>query len=321
MSRLLRYLASRILWAIPVLVGASVVTFGIMHLTPGDPARFILGPRATPETVERLREQMGLYRPIYVQYLDFVAGAVRGDFGQSLQTNQSVTAMIMQRIPYTAQLSLAGLLIAVVVSFPIGVIGAVQEGKLADHASRVGALLGISTPNFWLGLLLILLVAVPLEAFPIFGMTLITEDPIDGITSTLLPAIALGTAQAALLTRLLRGGMLDELQEGYVRTAKAYGIDRREVTYIYVLKNAVLPTITVIGLQLGSLLGGAVIVEQVFGIPGIGRMAVSAIFSKDYPVIQGVTMLVAVVFVAANLLVDLMYARLDPRIDIDGGNR
>lgn len=321
MSRLLRYLASRILWAIPVLVGASVVTFAIMHIAPGDPARFILGPRATPERVVELRQQMGLNRPVHIQYLDFVSSAVRGDFGQSLQSNQSVTSMILQRIPYTAQLSVAGLLIAIVVSFPVGVIGAVREGGFADHASRVGALVGISTPNFWLGLLLILTVAVPLDAFPIFGMTLITEDPIDGITSTLLPAIALGTAQAALLTRLLRGGMLDELQSGYVRTAKAYGIDRREITYVYVLKNAILPTITVIGLQLGSLLGGAVIVEQVFGIPGIGRMAVSAIFGKDYPVIQGVTMLVAIVFVFANLLVDLLYARLDPRIDIDGGEQ
>lgn len=321
MSRLLRYLASRILWAIPVLVGASVVTFGIMHLTPGDPARFVLGARATPDTVEALQKQMGLNRPVHIQYLEFVAGAVRGDFGQSLQTKQSVTTMILQRVPYTAQLSVMGLLIAVVVSFPIGVVGAVREGEFADHASRVGALLGISTPNFWLGLLLILVIAVPLEAFPIFGMTLITEDPVDGFTSTLLPAIALGTAQAALLTRLLRGGMLDELQSGYVRTAKAYGIDRREVTYVYVLKNAVLPTITVIGLQLGSLLGGAVIIEQVFSIPGIGRMAVSAIFGKDYPVIQGVTMLVAVVFVLANLLVDLVYARLDPRIDIEGSDQ
>jgi len=319
MSRQLRYLVNRILWAVPVLVGASVVTFGIMHFTPGDPARFALGQRATPETVAALRRQMGLNQPVYAQYLDFVSGAVRGDFGQSLQTNESVTRMIAQRLPYTAQLSVAGLLIAVVVSFPVGVVGAVREGQFADHVSRVGALLGISTPNFWLGLLLILLVAVPLESFPIFGMTLVTEDPVEAVTSTLLPAIALGTAQAALLTRLLRGGMLDELQSGYVRTAKAYGIDSAEVTYVYVLKNAVLPTITVIGLQLGSLLGGAVIVEQVFGIPGIGRMSVSAIFSKDFPVIQGVTMLVAVVFVAANLLVDLVYARLDPRIAIDGG--
>ncbi|WP_255666263.1 ABC transporter permease [Haladaptatus sp. DYF46] len=321
MSRLLRYLVSRILWAIPVLVGASIVTFGIMHLTPGDPARFALGQRATPETVERLRQQMGLNQPIYSQYLDFVTGAVRGDFGRSLKTHRGVTTMILQRLPYTAQLSISALLIAVIVSFPLGITGAVRKGKFADHASRVGALLGISTPNFWLGLVLILVIAVPMRAFPIFGMTLITEDPIEGITSTLLPAIALGTAQAAILTRLLRGGMLDELQEGYVRTAKAYGIDTREVTYVYALKNAILPTITVLGLQLGSLLGGAVIVEQVFSIPGIGRMTVGAIFSKDFPVIQGVTMLVAVTFVAANLLVDLVYARFDPRIDIEGGDR
>lgn len=321
MSRLLRYLASRLLWAIPVLLGASVVTFAIIQLTPGDPARFILGQRASPETVEQLRRQLGLHKPIYVQYLDFLFGMLQGDFGQSLQTREPVTTRIAQRFPYTLQLSVAGLLVAIVISFPVGVIGAVREGEFADHASRVGALLGISTPNFWLALLLILLIAVPLRAFPIFGMTLVTEDLVEGLTSTLLPAIALGTAQAALLTRLLRGGMLDELQEGYVRTARAYGIDSREVTYVYALKNALLPTITVIGLQLGSLLGGAVIVEQVFGIPGIGRMAVSAIFNKDYPVIQGVTMVVAVAFVSANLLVDLLYAKLDPRIDVGSGER
>jgi peptide/nickel transport system permease protein len=318
MSRLVRYLFGRLLWAVPVLLGASVVTFMIMQLTPGDPARFILGQRASEGAVMELRRELGLHQPIYVQYINFVIDAAQGDFGQSLQTREDVMRMLLQRLPYTAQLSLAGLLIAIVVSFPVGVIGAVQEGKFADHVSRVGALLGISTPNFWLGLLLILVFAVPSEGFPIFGMTLVTEDPIDGITSTLLPAIALGTAQAALLTRLLRGGMLDELQEGYVRTARAYGIDERETTYVYALKNAVLPTITVIGLQLGALLGGAVIVEQVFGIPGIGRMAIQAIFNKDFPVIQGITMLIAVAFVAANLLVDVLYVQLDPRIVLGG---
>jgi len=321
MSRLLRYLASRLLWAIPVLLGASVVTFAIMQLTPGDPARFILGQRASPETVEQLRRQLGLHKPVYVQYLDFLTNAVQGDFGTSLQTQEPVTDRIAQRVPYTAQLSVAGLLIAIAISFPVGVIGAVREGEFADHASRVGALLGISTPNFWLALLLILLVAVPFQSFPIFGMTLVTNDPIEGVLSTVLPAVSLGTAQAALLTRLLRGGMLDELQEGYVRTAKAYGISTGEVTYVYALKNALLPTITVIGLQLGSLLGGAVIVEQVFGIPGLGRMAVSAIFTKDYPVIQGITMFIAVAFVSANLVVDLLYAKLDPRIDVGGGEQ
>ena len=321
MSRLLRYLVSRVLWAVPVLFGASVVTFAIMQLTPGDPARFILGQRASPETVEALRRQLGLHKPVYLQYLDFLTGAVQGDFGQSLQTREPVTNRIAQRFPYTLQLSVSGLIVAIVISFPVGVIGAVREGEFADHASRVGALLGISTPNFWLALVLILVIAVPFKAFPIFGMTLVTENLVDGITSTLLPAIALGTAQAALLTRLLRGGMLDELQEGYVRTARAYGISTGEVTYVYALKNALLPTVTVIGLQLGSLLGGAVIVEQVFGIPGIGRLAVSAIFTKDYPVIQGVTMVIAVAFVGANLFVDLLYAKLDPRIGVGGGEQ
>lgn len=321
MNRLGRYLIGRVLWAIPVLFGASVVTFFIMHLTPGDPAQAILGNRASEEAVQQLRRELGLNRPMYVQYLDFVTGAAQGDFGQSLRTGESVTAMIVQRLPYTAQLSVAGLLIAVFISFPVGVIGAIHEGKPADHASRIGALLGISTPNFWLGLILILLFAVRFEIFPIFGMTLITENFWEGVTSTLLPAIALGTAQAALLTRLLRGGMLDEMKKGYVQTAQAYGLDSREVTYVYALKNAVLPTITVLGLQLGSLLGGAVIIEQVFSIPGIGRLTIQAIFTKNYPVIQGVTMLIAVTFIVANLLVDVVYTQLDPRIELGEGGQ
>lgn len=316
MDRFTRYLIGRLLWAVPVLLGVSLLTFMIVHLTPGDPARFILGTKASDAAVQELRRSLGLHKPLFVQYVDFVAGALRGDFGRSLQTKQPVTKMIVQRLPYTIQLATAALLVAILVSFPVGVIGAVHEGEAADHASRVGALLGISTPNFWLGLLLILLFAVRLDAFPIYGMTLVTEDPVEGITSTLLPAIALGTAQAALLTRLLRGGMIDELKKGYVRTARAYGLDRREITYVYALKNAVLPTITVIGLQLGALLGGSVIVEQVFSIPGIGRMSVAAIFSKDFPVIQGVVLLIGVSFVTANLVVDLVYTRLDPRIEL-----
>lgn len=316
MNNFTRYLIGRVLWAIPVLLGASLVTFIIIHLTPGDPVRFILGQRASEEAVRELRRQLGLNQPLYIQYIEFLENAIRLDFGQSLQTRESVTSMILQRLPYTAQLSLAGLFVAIVVSLPVGIIGAVREGETADHASRVGALLGISTPNFWLGLLLILLLAVRFELFPIFGMTLITENIPGAITSTFLPAIALGTAQAALLTRLLRGGMLDEIQKGYVRAAHAYGVDTKEITYVYVLKNAILPTITVIGLQLGGLLGGAVIVEQVFGIPGIGRMIVQAIYNKDYPVIQGVTILIAVTFVVANLFVDIIYTRLDPRIEL-----
>jgi len=321
MNRFVRYLLGRVLWAVPVLFGASVVTFAIMHLTPGEPARFILGQRASEAAVRELRRELGLHLPVYVQYVEFVTGAVQGDFGQSLQTRESVTAMIVQRLPYTVQLTVAALVVAVTVAFPVGVVSAVQEGEAADQASRVAALVGISTPNFWLGLLLILFLSVPFDVFPIFGMTLVTEDPVAAFTSTLLPAVALGTAQAALLARLLRGGMLDELQQGYVRTARAYGIDRREVTYVYALKNAVLPTITVVGLQLGALVGGAVIVEQVFSITGIGRLTVTAIFNKDFPVIQGVTMLIAVAFVAANLLVDVLYTRLDPRIELGDAER
>lgn len=316
MDRFTRYIIGRVAWTVPVLVGVTLLTFAIVHLTPGNPARFILGQKATEASVRELERELGLHQPLIVQYLEFVMDAMRGNFGKSLQTRQSVMSMILQRLPYTIQLAVSGLFVAILVAIPVGIIGAVREGEAADHASRIGALLGISTPNFWLGLLLILLFSVYLDLFPIFGMTLVTEDLVQGVTSTFLPAIALGTAQAALLTRLLRGGILDEMKKGYVRTAHAYGIDSREITYVYVLKNAVLPTITVIGLQLGGLLGGAVIIEQVFSIPGLGRMAVQAIYSKDFPVIQGVTVLIGVTFVVANLLVDIVYTRLDPRIEL-----
>lgn len=319
MNRFTRYLVERVLWTIPVLLGVSLVTFAIIHLTPGDPARYILGRRASAEAVQQLRVQLGLNKPIYVQYIDYLGDVLHGNFGQSFQTKQDVMDVILARLPYTLQLTVSGLIVALVVSIPIGIVSAIHEGDAVDHTSRVGALLGISIPGFWFGLLLILFIAVPSELFPIYGMTLITEDLIGGITSTLLPAIALGTAQAALLTRLLRGGILDELQKGYVRAAQAYGIASNEIRYVYVLKNAILPTITVVGLQLGALLGGAVIIEQVFSVPGIGRLAIRAIYTKDYPVIQGVTLLIAVTFVIANLIVDLLYTRLDPRIGL-GGN-
>ena len=318
MSNFTRYVVERIAWAIPVLLGASFVAFIMIHLAPGDPARFMLGERATAEQVEQLRRELGLHQPLYVQYYDFLASAVQGDLGSSVRTNQPVGSMILDRLPYTIQLAVGSMIISLSVAFPAGVLGARHSNTRIDDASRIGALLGISIPNFWLGLLLILFVGVSIQMFPISGMTLVTENVVEGIISTLLPAIALGTALAALVMRLLRGGMLDELNSGYVRTAEAYGMAKPEVMYVYVLKNAVLPTLTIVGLQLGALIGGSVIIETVFGIPGIGRLAIESIFQQDFPVIQGIILLVAVAFVIANLVVDLLYGFLDPRITLGG---
>lgn len=318
MDNLIQYVVKRVLWAIPVLVGASFFAFIMLHLAPGDPARVMLGERATAEQVAQLRAQLGLNKPLYVQYSEFVFDALQGDLGQSIRSRDDVSTLIMGRLPYTIQLAVSSLFVSLVIAVPTGIIGALNKGRAVDQAGRVTALLGISMPNFWLGLLLLFLVAVPTGMFPLFGMTLITESVVEGIRSTMLPAIALGTALSALVMRLLRGGILDELGESYVQTARAYGVHDNEVVYVHALKNAVIPTITVVGLQIGYLIGGSVIVETVFGIPGIGQLAIKSIFAQDFPVIQGIVLMVAVIFVASNLLVDITYAMLDPRIGYGG---
>lgn len=318
MSDFIRYVIERAAWAVPVLLGASFIAFIMIHLAPGDPARFMLGERATAEQVEQLRRELGLHQPLYVQYYDFLVSALQGDLGSSVRTNQPVGSMILARLPYTIQLAVASMIISLSVAFPAGVISAKNSNTRIDDVSRIGALAGISIPNFWLGLLLILFVAVSVQIFPISGMTLVSENVVEGITSTLLPAVALGTALAALIMRLLRGGMLDELNSGYVKTAETYGLNKSEIMYVHVLKNAVLPTLTIVGIQLGALIGGSVIIETVFGIPGIGRLAIDSIFQQDFPVIQGIILLVAVVFVISNLIVDLLYGFLDPRITLGG---
>lgn len=318
MTNILRYIAKRLLWALPVLVGASFIAFILIHLSPSDPARLMLGERAPPEQIEQLRRDLGLNQPLYIQYGEFLFDAIRGDLGRSIRTSQPVLEMILERLPYTIQLAVGSLIISLSVAIPTGIIGAMHKGDNIDQSGRIGALLGISIPNFWLGLILIVFVAVPLSQFPIFGMTLVTDNLVEGVLSTFLPSIALGTALAALVMRLLRGGMLDEIGKDYVQTARSYGIANDEIMYVHVLKNAALPTITVIGLQLGYLIGGSVIIETVFSIPGIGQLAIESIFAQDFPVIQGVVLLVAVGFILSNLVVDLLYALLDPRIRYGG---
>ena len=315
---MLKYIFKRVLWSIPVLLGAAFVAFILVHLAPGDPVQLMLGEAATPEQIDRTREEFGLNEPIYVQFGTFVIEGVQGDFGQSISTRQPVSELIMDRIPYTVQLAGVSMMISLALAFPLGILSATHKRGRIDSGSRLAALLGISIPNFWLGIILILFVAVPVSMFPLVGMTLITENLIDGLLSTFLPAIAIGTALAALVMRILRGGITDEMNKGYVQTARAYGIADPEIMYVHILKNAVLPTITVIGLQLGYLIGGSIIIETVFSIPGVGQLVINAIYAQDFPIVQGVIMFIAVAFVAANILVDTLYADLDPRIKYDG---
>ncbi len=321
MSGILKYVVKRLLWAIPVLLGAALVAFMLVHLAPGDPVQLMLGEAATPEQIDQTREELGLNDPLYVQFGTFVTDAVQGDLGQSISTRQPVSEQIMDRIPYTLQLAGVSMVISLALAFPLGILSATHKQGRIDSGSRLAALLGISIPNFWLGIILILFVAVPISIFPLVGMTLITDDVIDGLLSTLLPAIAIGTALAALVMRILRGGITDEMNKGYVQTSRAYGIAESEIMYVHILKNAVLPTITVIGLQLGYLIGGSIIIETVFSIPGVGQLAINAIYAQDFPIVQGVILFVAVAFVAANILVDILYAYLDPRIQYDGGGQ
>lgn len=321
MSGILKYTLKRVLWSVPVLLGAAFVAFILVHLAPGDPVQLMLGEGATPEQITQTREELGLNEPLYVQFGTFVTDAIQGDFGQSISTRQPVADQIIDRIPYTIQLAGVSMAISLALAFPLGVLSATHKHGRIDSGSRVAALLGISIPNFWLGIILILFVAVPISVFPLVGMTLMTENFVEGLLSTFLPAVAIGTALAALVMRILRGGITDELNKGYVQTARAYGIAEPEIMYVHVLKNAVLPTITVIGLQLGYLIGGSIIIETVFSIPGVGQLAINAIYAQDFPVVQGVIMFVAVAFVAANIIVDVLYAYLDPRIQYDGGEQ
>jgi peptide/nickel transport system permease protein len=318
---MLKYIFKRLLWAIPVLLGAAFVAFMLVHLAPGDPVQLMLGEAATPEQIDQTREELGLNEPLYMQFGTFVTDAVQGDFGQSISTRQPVSELIMDRIPYTLQLAGVSMIISLSLAFPLGILSATHKRGRIDSGSRLAALLGISIPNFWLGIILILFVAVPISMFPLVGMTLITEDFVGGILSTLLPAVAIGTALAALVMRILRGGITDEMNKGYVQTTRAYGIAESEIMYVHILKNAVLPTITVIGLQLGYLIGGSIIIETVFSIPGVGQLVINAIYAQDFPIVQGVILFIAVAFVAANILVDILYAYLDPRIKYDGGGQ
>ncbi|HUZ00961.1 MAG TPA: nickel ABC transporter permease [Thermomicrobiaceae bacterium] len=305
------YVRGRLLRAIPVILGVLTLVFMMVHLLPGDPAEAIASqsPGMTQQDVQRIRVQLGLDQPLYRQYLTFLSRLVHGDLGRSIFNGQPVRQMILTQFPSTLELTLAGMSFAIVFGVVLGIASAVRHNSWLDSISMAGALLGVSIPSFWLGLMLIFVFAVRLRWVPVVGGS--------GISGLILPALTLGFSAAAIIARLVRSSMLEVLGQEYVQTARAKGLAGRTIIVRHALRNALIPVVTIVGLQFGALLGGAVVVEIVFARQGIGRMAVDAILQKDFPVVQGVVLLAALVYVVVNLLVDLLYSLLDPRISYD----
>jgi ABC-type dipeptide/oligopeptide/nickel transport system permease component len=299
------YLARRLGQTVFVLLGVSVLSFGTLFLS-GDPTMLMVSESWNREQIEEFRRQMGFDRPWYVQYVDFLSKAVRGDFGVSLRQQQPTFTLIAQRMPATLQLAAAAMSIAIGVGLPLGVLAATRRGSVWDHLLMLGGLLGQSLPVFWLGLLLIMVFSVGLGWFPVAGA--------GGVEHLVLPAVTLGLFSTAYVARMARGSMLEVLGRDYVRTARAKGLGPRSVIVRHALRNALIPLVTVIGLQFGALLGGAVITETIFAWPGVGRLTIQAIQTKDLPLVQACVTVLASIFVLVNLLVDLLYTYLDPRI-------
>lgn len=300
------YIQRRLLLLVPVVWGVVTVVFLFIHLVPGDPILAMVGERAQPADIAKLREQLGLNDPFHIQYFRYLSRLVRGDLGASLHTGKPVIKTIIQRYPATIKLALASLLLALIISIPLGVVSATHRNSPVDHLSMVSALLGISMPNFWLGPLLIILFSIKLNLLPVSGS--------GGWSYLILPAITLGTAMTALLTRMVRSSMLEEMGQDYIRTARAKGLPERVVIYKHALKNALIPVVTIVGLQFGTLLTGAIITETIFAWPGLGRLTIQAISQRDYPLVQGCILMISLTYILVNLATDLLYTVLDPRI-------
>lgn len=316
---LLTFLVRRIALMVPILLLVSIIAFSLIHLIPGDPALVILGPEAPGETVEALRKELGLNRPVAVQYLVWVGSVLQGDLGRSLVDRQPVTRLIGQRLPATLELAFLTFLVSTLVAVPIGIYTAVRRGSVADYVGSVASLAGQSIPHFWLGIMLIMFFALKLHWLPSSGYVHIWQDPKANLLSLIMPALATGAREAAVTTRYLRASLLDVLKQDYVRTAKAKGLAERVVILRHATRNALIPVITASGLQVASLLGGLVITETIFTIPGFGRLIVDAIFQRDIPVIQGAVLFAAVMVMTVNLTVDVIYSVVDPRIKLAGG--
>jgi ABC-type dipeptide/oligopeptide/nickel transport system permease component len=301
-----RFLTRRLLLTLPVLLGVATLVFSLIHLIPGDPAQAMLGEAAPQADVEELRHRLGLDRPLIEQYGMFLRGLAKGDLGTSLRTGQPVAEQIVERMPATFELAAAAMIVAIAFAIPLGIVAAVRRGTAVDHAAMTISLAGVSVPNFWLGALLAIVFAVELGWLPVSGR---------GTWAHLvLPAISLGAALAAILARMTRATMLEELREQYVQAARARGVSKIRAVLRHAFRNSLIPVVTLLGLQFGAVLTGAVITETIFAWPGIGRLLIQSIGFRDYPLVQGCILLIALTYVAVNLLTDLVYGVLDPRI-------
>lgn len=313
-----RLIVQRFLQFIPVLLVSTMLVFTVVRLAPGDPATAQFGPRASDaryaDAVRLYREQLGLSKPIYIQYLLWLKQVARGNFGDSIRSNQPVLFVIAQKLPATLELAFAGILFGLVLGIPLAIVAALRRGSIFDTIATVLSVIGLAIPGFWLGMLLLYVFALTLHVLPASGFTPLTQDPGRNLRQLIMPMITLGVYELALVTRFLRAEMIEVMGNDYIRSARAKGLAERTVIVRHALKNAMIPLVTVIALEVGYLLGGVVVVEQVFGWSGIGWLVFQAISNRDYPIIQGVVVMIAVGYSFANLFADILYAWLDPRI-------
>lgn len=306
---MIMFILRRLMQTLPVVIGVTSVVFFIMQLVPGDPAVLLAGEGASKETIEAIREQLGLNRPLFVQYFDYLINIFRGDFGISLKNSQPVLDEILVRLPITIELAFFSILITIVLGMAAGIISAIKPYSLTDTSVMIVALLGISLPSFWFGLMMMYFFSVKLQILPVAGW--------DSILHIILPALTLGAGGAAIVARMTRSSMLEVIRQDYIRTARAKGIRETVIVYKHALRNALIPVITVVGLQFGALLGGTVLVESIFAINGLGRMIVDAIRMRDLPMVQGGVLVASLVFVVVNLFVDVLYRFFNKRIELN----
>ena len=305
-----QYIIRRLLQMIPITLGILTLIFSLIHLIPGDPAMQIAGEGARPEDVLSVRKALGLDQPLWKQYVTYIGNVAQGDLGRSFRTGESVSKEISARYPATMQLAFGSMFVALLVAFPLGIISAIYRSSWIDNVARFFALVGVSMPSFWFGPLLIIAFAIHLQWFPVSGRE-------EGLKSIVLPSLTMGLALAAILTRMIRVSLAEELNQLYFTTAVAKGVGRGKAIFIHAMRNALIPVVTIIGLQFGSLLTGAIITEQIFSWPGLGRLLIQSISTRDYPQVQASIMVIALTYIAINFLTDLVYGFIDPRIKYD----
>jgi peptide/nickel transport system permease protein/glutathione transport system permease protein len=313
---LFKYIIRRILWMIPTLWVMVSLVFVAIHLLPGDPAIAILGEYASAEALAKLREQLGVNRPLIIQYLSFLGNLLQGDLGTSLSNNKQVSWLIMRMLPYSAMLTISSMIVAIIIGVPVGILSALKRNHIIDYVARVLALLGFSTPTFYLGILLLLLFSLKLDIFPVIGGGDL-DDPVSLLYHLVLPAFSGGLVTASIIVRMTRSTVLDVLQEDYIQTARSKGLHEMIVIYKHALRNALIPVIAVIGVYIGVALGTAVLTEIVYNRPGIGKLLVGAVYNRDYPTVQGTLVVFAAFIAFINLATDLAYGIADPRIRYD----